>query len=237
MIPVGAGLDHHVDNAALEVAELRGRVVGDHLEFLNRIQVRLVGREVVGHLIVIDAVEQEIVRLFAVAVHVWTSAASAPDAVVETGGIGRGNPGRQQRKSHRIAADQRGVYDGVGVDHRPDLRAVGLQDRRVGAYGDAFGKRPHRHHHIHAGALVQFQNQARIAIHFETGRLHAEIVASHRDAGESVNAVGIASGGKFNAAVHILGGHRRVGDGRPRGIGNPAGDAGADFLRGQRQRE
>ena len=62
---IRAGLDGHIDDAALEVTELRRRVVRDHLEFLNGVHVGLIGHHVGILIVVIDPVEQEVVRLFA----------------------------------------------------------------------------------------------------------------------------------------------------------------------------
>src|SRR5205823_334273 len=41
---VGAGLDHHVDDATLEVSKFRGSIIRDHPKFLDRIQIRLIRR-------------------------------------------------------------------------------------------------------------------------------------------------------------------------------------------------
>ena len=136
---VGAGLDDHVDDAALEVAEFGRGVVGDHLELGDGVQVRLVGRQVVRSLVVVHAVQQEVVALFAIAVDIRTAAARGALPVVEAGRIRRGDARRQQRQRDRVAADERRVDDGFRADHRADLRGLGLQQRGFARDGHGLG--------------------------------------------------------------------------------------------------
>ena len=44
---IRAGLDHHVDNAALEISEFRGGIIRDQLEFFNRVRIGLIGNQVI----------------------------------------------------------------------------------------------------------------------------------------------------------------------------------------------
>src|ERR1700756_4584416 len=77
MILVRAGLDRRVNNSAFEVAEFGGRVVGDEIEFLDRVRSRRIAKQVVGYLVVIHAIKQEIVCLLAIAVDQRTATISA----------------------------------------------------------------------------------------------------------------------------------------------------------------
>src|SRR5256714_5598650 len=65
MIAIGARLDAHTDDAALEVPEFSRSVVGDQVEFFDGVRSWRVPKQVVGNLIIVHAVEQKIVRLLA----------------------------------------------------------------------------------------------------------------------------------------------------------------------------
>ena len=72
---VRSRLSDHAHNAAHEVAELGGRVLGNQVEFLNRIHAGRKADVIFRDLIVIKSVQQIIIGLFAVAVDVGTAAA------------------------------------------------------------------------------------------------------------------------------------------------------------------
>ena len=96
MVLVGSGLDGRVDNSPLEVSEFRRRVAGNEVELLDSIGGRRVTQQVIRHLVVIHTVEQEIVRLLAVAIDQGTAAIKIGIvAAGEAGGIGRYSPGRK----------------------------------------------------------------------------------------------------------------------------------------------
>ena len=75
--------DRCVDNAALIVAELGGCVLGDEIEFLNRIRRWRIAHEVIRDLVVVYAIENEIIGLLAVPVDVRASAVCRVVTVVK----------------------------------------------------------------------------------------------------------------------------------------------------------
>ena len=96
MVLVGSGLDGRVDNSSLEVSEFRRCVAGNQVELLDGIRRWRVSQQVVRHLVVIHAVEQEIVRLLAVAIDQRPAAIKTGIvAAGEAGRIGRYSPGRK----------------------------------------------------------------------------------------------------------------------------------------------
>ena len=104
MEAVGSGLDGRVDDAAFEIAELCRRVLRDQIEFLDCIRRWCVTQQVVGDLVVIHAIEQEIVGLLAIAIDERTSAITAGVvAVIEAAGIGRDRTRREQCQLRVIA--------------------------------------------------------------------------------------------------------------------------------------
>src|SRR5512146_474541 len=88
MESVGPRLDGGADNAPLEVAELCGGVAGDEVEFLNGIGCGGVAQQVIRNLIVVHAVQQEVVRLLAIAIDVGPGAAGGVIAVIEIRRVG-----------------------------------------------------------------------------------------------------------------------------------------------------
>ena len=81
VIAVGAVLDGSTDNAPLELPELSGSVLGYQAKFLNRVHTRSKPNQVVRHLVVIHAVEQEIVGLLTVPVDMRSATEWAVPAV------------------------------------------------------------------------------------------------------------------------------------------------------------
>jgi hypothetical protein len=65
---VSSRLDGRANNAALEIAEFSRRVAGDEIELFDSIRCWCIAQQIIGNLIVIHAVKQEVVRLLAIAV-------------------------------------------------------------------------------------------------------------------------------------------------------------------------
>ena len=84
MKAVSSRLDRRANDAALIISELGGGILSNQIEFLNRIRRRSKPNQVVRYLVVIHAVENEVVCLLAVAVDVRPSSAGGVVAVVET---------------------------------------------------------------------------------------------------------------------------------------------------------
>src|SRR5205814_9743162 len=100
---IRARLDRGIDDAALKIAKLCRSVVGDQVEFLDCIRGRRVTQQVIRYLVIVHAVEQEIVRLLTISVDQRTSAIPAGVvAVIETAGIGRNGARRKQRQLYGI---------------------------------------------------------------------------------------------------------------------------------------
>ena len=84
-----------------------GSVIGDQVEFLDRIRRRRVAEQVVRYLIVVHAVEQEIVGLLAIAVDQRTPTVTAGVvAVIEAARIGRNRARAPAGSTARSCATQ-----------------------------------------------------------------------------------------------------------------------------------
>src|SRR5439155_12734176 len=104
VVAIGTGLDRGVDNPTHKIAELGGGVVGNQVEFLNGVRSGSVAQQVIRYLIVIHAVEQEIVGLLAIAIDQRPAPITAGVvAVIEAARIGRYRPGRKQGQLDVIA--------------------------------------------------------------------------------------------------------------------------------------
>ena len=88
MEAVRTRLDRRTDDSTLKIAKLGRRVLRDQVEFLNRIGRWSKSKQIVRDLIVIHAVQDEVVRLFAVAVDVWSGSAGSVVTIIEAVGIG-----------------------------------------------------------------------------------------------------------------------------------------------------
>ena len=136
---VGAGFEGCADDAAHEVAEFRRRVVSDQVEFFDRVGRRRITQQVVRNLVVVHAVEDEVIRLFAVAVDKWPRAARNVVAIVEAARVGMNRARRQQRQFDVVARSQRKRLVGRPIDDRVNLRSFGLQNGSAGSHFHGVG--------------------------------------------------------------------------------------------------
>ncbi len=80
---IGARLDGGIDDATLKIAELSRGVRSDQIEFLNGVGRGRDRQIVFRGLVVIHAVEDEVIRLLTVAVDRWTATVIGIVAAVE----------------------------------------------------------------------------------------------------------------------------------------------------------
>src|SRR5690349_10063100 len=95
---VGAGLNDYIDYSTLKITELRRSVVGDHAELLDCVGIGLIGGLVLSSEVVVNAVEQEVIALLAVAVDIGPAVAPAAAAVIQCIGIRSHHARREQRQ-------------------------------------------------------------------------------------------------------------------------------------------
>src|SRR5579863_7428073 len=110
MVLVRARFEGGIDDSTFKIPELCRGVVGDEVELLDRIRSRRIPKQVVGYLIVIHAVEQEIVCLLAVTVDEGATAVpGSVVAVIKTARIGRYSAWRKQRQLDVVARSERKI--------------------------------------------------------------------------------------------------------------------------------
>ena len=64
-----------------DVPELAASIAGEHFDFLKRIHIRLIANAVVDRIIHVDAIEQEVVRLFTIAINLRVATRSLESAL------------------------------------------------------------------------------------------------------------------------------------------------------------
>src|SRR4029077_97724 len=122
------------------------------------IRGRSVAKQVVGDLVVIHAVKQEVVGLLAVAVDQGPAAITAGVvAVVKAAGIGRYRARSKQGQLDVIARGERQVIVGGGVDNGVELGRFRLQNRSFAADFDGLADLPDLHFDIDTRNLVEHE--------------------------------------------------------------------------------
>ena len=154
---VGARFGRDTDDAAFIVPKLCRGILGDDVEFLDGVNIRNVGSFVVLVFAVQNAVEEVLVRLFAVAVDKRTAAIVQVLRLVNpTRIIGRGTRSKEAQLKI-VASRQRHRSDGRGIDQCADLRGFRLQHRSCA--GDLNGFRCLANLQLRVDARRLVQNQ------------------------------------------------------------------------------
>ena len=92
---IGSGFRDDADHAAHELAEFRGGVIRDHVEFLDRVHIRRERHVVVHEFVVVHTVQQIVVGLLAVSIDVGPSGVEGGLAGVERRRAGGHRAGHQ----------------------------------------------------------------------------------------------------------------------------------------------
>ena len=231
METVRTGLDRSADNAALEVSKLRRGVAGNQVELLDGIGRRGVTQQVIRHLVVIHAVEQEIIRLLAVAIDQRPAAIKIGIvAAGEAGRIGRYRPGRKQGQLDVIARGQRQIIVGGRVDDGIDLRGLCLQDRRRAGHFNRLGDLADFQCDVDACNLIQREDKCRVRDRSESRLFHFEFIIANRELRDAID-TGIVGHGRISeAAFHRLCDNRGPGDSPAARVRHRASHRSSDLL-------
>ena len=221
---VGSRLDDHVDDRPGDVAELGRVVVGLDADLLHRVRARLVGDQVVDGVVHVDAVEHEVVGLFALAVDVGPAAAGVLQAV-ERARIGRGDAGGEERGGRQVAALHRQLLDLIALQRLPDDRVLGLQHRAGGDDLDLFLDAADLELEVDAGGLRGRQLHGRLDA-LEAGQLDLHDIAGDRHAGDDIGAGVVGDAGVVDVGRLIGCRDGDAGDGAAAVVGDDAGQRG-----------
>src|SRR5581483_7152949 len=127
MESVGAGLDRHIDHAAQIVAEIRRRISGDQVEFLNSIGRGNKTYVVVIRLVVVHAVENEIVLLLSRSVHIRPPGAERVLRGLEAEQVGGDHAWvRNQSQLVGVVRGKRELLDVAALKHAAEQAGISL---------------------------------------------------------------------------------------------------------------
>jgi len=134
---VRPALRHDVDDARRGVAELRGIGSGEHLKLLHRLLAEGGANRAVDGVVVVDAVDHDVVRPCALPDERQTGARRG--ALLRRA-VGR-DAGRQQRERDEVAAVRRQILDLIARDEARDRGALWIDERLGGGHRHADGHR------------------------------------------------------------------------------------------------
>lgn len=157
---VGTALEGHDDACAADVAVFAAAVAGDDFDLFEGVDVGLIADAVADGFSGFDAVEQEVVRLFAIAVYLGAAAAALEACGgAHDGGGGADGSGDEQGKVGEIAAVEGDGGELTGVDGVAGGGGFGLEDGSGSADLDGLGEFADLHFEVDAGDLVDFEGE------------------------------------------------------------------------------
>ena len=178
-------LGDDVDRRRAVAAELGGEVVGREPELLNQVDVRIdggaAGRELV---VVVGAIEQEVVRAIALAVD-ECGIASRRASEHHIPWIG-GGAGLQLHQLERVASVQWQLGDTLLVHEVREAALFGVHKRRVPLHLNRLSDRADAHHEIEADGLPDRQQDAGLRQRLEPLQLRLHLVGPARQVRDAV---------------------------------------------------
>ena len=217
---VGTALQNHVDLGAAAASKFRGVIARLDFEFLNGIDGGKRDVLIDIRIVVVHALQQEVVGLFARAVHADGAALSG---ILRSLG-GQLAARRQQRKRQEVPLVQRQLVHQASVDHLPQSGSVGLDNGRRIVDLNLFGYDAHLKCEIDTRGLVHIE--AQIVEHGASKSVlfNGHAVVAWRKQGQGKISIVIAE--RFTSGVGGGVAHRDAGlrDDTPAGIRYRASD-------------
>ena len=219
MVLVRSALDGHHDRAAADVTELAATVTGDDFYFFECIHVRLIAHAVVDGVIHVHTIEQKIIRLLAVAIHLRTrTGAHETGRSVHRVRAGGNGAGHQLRQRNGIASIQHHVGQIAAGDCVARGRRFRLQNRCDVGYFDGDTRVADLQADIQAGDLVDFELERSDDRPLKALVFHRDGVVTDRKEENVVDARLVGGGGELYVCAGIGGGHFRVGNDSSTGV-------------------
>jgi hypothetical protein len=181
---VRARLQDDVHQAAGHVSELGRVVVRLDADLLHRVRARLIRDQVVDRVVHVDAVEAEVVRLLALAVHERPAAADVLQTV-EGARIGGHRAGGVERGGRQVPPLDRERLHLPLLQRVADHRVLGLQHGTRRHHLDALFDRAHFEREVDARRLVRRERHGRLHA-LEALQLRRDHVRPDRHAGDDV---------------------------------------------------
>ena len=224
VVLVGSGLDGSANDPALEVTKLGRGILRDQVELLDRIRSGRVPQKVVRNLVIVHAIKNKVVGLFAVAIDERPATAGGVITIIEAGRIGRDGARREQRQLHIVARGQRQCLIRRGINNGAHCSTVRLKERNLGRDFDRFCYLAHGHLEVDTGCLVKVESEGRMNRGLESLHLRLEFIGSDGNAQEAVNTGVIGLRSPNRPTISFFRGYSRSRERRPTRIHDCSGD-------------
>ena len=142
---VGPGARRDMNDGSRVAAVLRtvSRIVG--FKLLHRVDRGLKGNLAVGHIVQVDAVDQEVDRVFPIARGIDGKGALSAQRSCKESVLGRGDGARQQQPEiNKVASVQRDLLHRALVDYGAHSHGALVDDRGFGGNRNHIGRLRHR---------------------------------------------------------------------------------------------
>src|SRR5207302_1903979 len=133
----------------------------------DRIRAGRIPNLVVAIFARVDAIEEQFIRLLAIAVNVWTPRRSDQAGRAERCRVRSSRPGSEQREGKIVASSQGQADLSIGVDDRAYLGALGLQERRSAVDLHNLGHLANSQLKVQARSLIEIKIDRRTHRSFE----------------------------------------------------------------------
>ena len=171
-------LRNHVDDRSRIAPVLRVKSIRQNTKFLNAVGRGLHRRKVDEKIVGVAAVHAEIVRASAATVHRHRAGTIAAINQRVAGPDRRHDSRLQLQKLISVARIQRQVRDLLRIHHRAELRARGVDQRRLRGHFDRLFVCADLQHRIESDHLVEIDVHPMLQIFLETGEIELHAINS-----------------------------------------------------------
>ena len=238
--PVRPGLDADAGDAALGVAELGVESRGLHLELLDEVGGRDVGRD---DLVLVRggrarrAVDQQVAAVAARPVEGEADDVGRLVGPVQALAARVGEAGREAHDLVRVAVDQGELRDSPRVHGEAHVRARRVEDGALRGHVDRLLHAPDLEHDGQVAGLADLDLDLVLDVLLEAGDLDRHLVGAGEEEVEQEQPLAAGRRGGRGSPCRVGQSHRRPGDRGLRGVRDAAGDPSAGFLGAGRRRK
>ena len=204
---IRAAARNQIDLTAGAASIFGAVTVGGHLEFLDAVHRRLQHVRAFIGIVVVHAIDQKIIELFAGAVSVHRKSAALREFRILHG---RQHTGNQERQLQKPTAIQRQIVHPGLIDYFTQLGRLGLDSLRTASYFDRFSSLPERQQQIHSRAGIHFNADFTGGRGLKTWCGCPEFIRGGRQLGNGVKAGTISARAPLQASRGISRHHIRT---------------------------
>ena len=198
---VGSGLGHHVDHRAARLSIFGPEEIRLHLELLDRVH-RWRPLQVRGAAVLLGDIHQRAIHQ-----HIRRGVARAVGHEVGVGGVERAararHAGCQVQQAQWIAPDVGERHHVTVLDHLPQSRNRGVEQRRLAQHFHGSSEFTHLHRHVEGGLLLHGQGDVGLGVPLETLGFHVERILAGRERRHGVAPRIVHDHGVRNVAIGL----------------------------------